>query len=181
MRLLEEGRSPAVVLEALRELDPFLDYRQVGIVAANGTAAVWTGGSARAWAGHVVGHGYVAMGNVLAGREVVDAIAQRFEALTTLELHERILRALEAGRDAGGQQNEDGGHIPERSAVLIVHDREEYPLIDLRVDVHDTAVDELRRVYDSYRPFVEYYALRAKDPPNTPSHDLWPTIRRDTR
>ena len=45
--------------------------------------------------------------------------------------------------------------------------------IDLRVDLHDSAVTELRRVHAGYAPYVEYYALRANDPENTPPQDVW--------
>jgi uncharacterized Ntn-hydrolase superfamily protein len=173
MRLLEQGFSPSVVLGALHSLDPDLDYRQFGIVAADGTAAAWTGPKAGPWAGHIVGHGYVAMGNVLKGAGVVAAMAGAFEKDPSLELHERLVRALEAGRDAGGQQYAGGEHLPERSAVVIVHHREPYPLIDLRIDAHDTAIAELRRVRDAYRPYVDYYALRTRDPANTPTHEDW--------
>ena len=178
MRLLEEGQPPASVLEALKGLDRHIDYRQIGIVGAGGAAGTWTGGTARPWAGHIVGDGYLAMGNVLAGAHVVEAIAGAFAASRTLELHERLLRALEAGRDAGGQRSTLGAHLPERSAALIIHDREEYALMDLRVDAHETAVEELRRVRDAYRPYVEYYELRVKDPPHTPPQDAWREDRR---
>jgi len=174
MRLLEAGNAPAEVLKTLRHHDPHFDYRQVGIVDKNGVAAAWTGPRTRAWAGQRDGPGWIAMGNVLAGPGVVEAMAQAWEVNGGVELHERLLRVLEAGRDAGGQQNAAGRHLEERSAALLVHDREEYALMDLRVDAHLTSVEELRRVRDAYLPYVDYYEMRIKDPPNTPPQDAWP-------
>jgi uncharacterized Ntn-hydrolase superfamily protein len=174
MLLLEEGHEPSAVLERLPRLDGFFDYRQVGIVDRRGRAAAWTGPKARPWAGHEAGPGYVALGNVLAGPRVIEAMAHAFVDAPALELNERLLRSLEAGREAGGQQL-GGDHKAERSAALIVHDRDEYALMDLRVDAHATAIEELRRVRDAYLPYVEYYNLRVKDPPNTPSPDTWLT------
>ncbi|MBL6599212.1 MAG: DUF1028 domain-containing protein, partial [Alphaproteobacteria bacterium] len=88
-------------------------------------------------------------------------------------LDERLLRALEAGRAAGGQAAGDGSPLPERSAALIVMDRDITRDINLRVDLHDDAITELRRVHAGYAPYVDYYALRADDPANTPAQDVW--------
>jgi uncharacterized Ntn-hydrolase superfamily protein len=173
LRMLAEGRSPQEVVLALREFDPHYDFRTVGIVAADGTAAAWTGSKARPAHAHIVGKGYVAMGNSLARTQVIDAMAASFEQQPELELQERMLRALEACSAAGGQQYATGPKLPEHSAVIVVHDKDETPMLDLRVDWHETAIQELRRVRDAYRPLVDYYALRTRDPANTPTHQGW--------
>ncbi|RUA31229.1 MAG: hypothetical protein DSY78_06910, partial [Chloroflexi bacterium] len=84
-------------------------------------------------------------------------------------LEERLLRSIEAGRDAGGQPE------GQRSAALIVYRVEEsYPWMDLRVDAHDEPVGELRRVYELYQPMADYYYyLRPQDPANTPTQQEW--------
>jgi uncharacterized Ntn-hydrolase superfamily protein len=46
-------------------------------------------------------------------------------------------------------------------------------IIDLRVDVHDTAVEELRRVFEAYRPYVAHYLWRSTDPATLPPQDVW--------
>ena len=132
-----------------------------------------TGENCRNWAGHEVGDGYAAFGNVLAGEETVTAIAAAFCQSDELALEERLLRALEAGRDAGGQAGGDGAHLPERSAALVVRGGDIVRDLDLRVDLHDDAVTELRRAYQGYAPYMDYYALRAEDPANTPAQDVW--------
>ena len=168
MHLLETGFSGAKVLKELKDHDPHIEYRQLGIVDKNGAAVARTGNMTLPWAGHIVGDGFVAMGNVLTGKEVVKAMAQAFTTSADLALEERLLLAIEAGRDAGGQPE------GQRSAGLIVYDREDYPLMDLRVDAHDEPVGELRRVYAAYKPYVYYYHyLRPKEPHNTPTQHEW--------
>jgi uncharacterized Ntn-hydrolase superfamily protein len=76
-------------------------------------------------------------------------------------------------RTAGGQQAGDGRYLAERSAALIMVGGAEVAELDLRVDAHDAAVDEPRRVHGADRPYLRYYDLRAKDPPNTPAQDVW--------
>ncbi len=173
MRLLEQGFAPAKVMAELADDDPEIAYRQVGIVDAAGEVAVHTGENTRPWSGHVTGPGYVTMGNVLAGEGVVAAMAAAFEDNADQVLEERLLRVLEAGRDAGGQQAADGRHLPERSATVIVHGHRDYGHIDLRVDAHETAVEELRRVYGVYKPYMPYYRMRHENPAETPAQDVW--------
>ena len=147
IRLLERGDPVAKVIESLRVNDPYFEYRQVGIVDKEGLAAVHTGTRTLSWTGHVTGDGYAAMGNNLDSERVVQAMARTFEESIDLDLDNRLVMSLESGRDAGGQQaaypdlaNQD------RSAGLIVYEREEYAMMDLRVDSHATAIQELRRL-----------------------------------
>jgi uncharacterized Ntn-hydrolase superfamily protein len=86
-----------------------------------------------------------------------------FQRGADLPLWERLLRALEAGKAAGGQP--DG----ETSSGLYVVDREPYPTVDLRVDLHPEPVAELRRLADAYFPLVSYYNLRPRDPSLPPA------------
>ena len=174
IRLLETGLSSGEVLKNLDGEDPYFDYRQVGIVPCQGNIAAHTGAKTRSWAGHIIGNGSVAMGNGLAGEQVVQAMATAFQETEDHDLDERLLLAIEAGRDAGGQRNTQGEHLAERSSALVVYEHEEYPLMDLRVDAHDTAVEELRRVHGEYKPYIPYYYhLRAKEPHHTPPQEEW--------
>ena len=63
--------------------------------------------------------------------------------------------------------------MPERSAALVIKGNDITRDIDLRVDKHSDAVTELRLIYNDYRPYVDYYTLRANDPQNTPPQDVW--------
>ena len=168
MERLEAGGSAKQALEAMQLADGYIEFRQIGIVDTNGNVAVHTGVKARSWAGHQTGDGWVAMGNVLAGSEVVDSMARSFEASIDRPLEDRLISSVEAGRDAGGQPE------GQRSAALIVYHDESYPWMDLRVDAHEEPVAELRRVYGLYSPMASYYYdLRPKDPRNTPTQQEW--------
>jgi uncharacterized Ntn-hydrolase superfamily protein len=171
--LLAAGASPDAALTALDGHDEFIEYRQVGIVSADGAAAAGTGARARKWSGHLVGEGLILMGNVLAGQQVLDAMKAAFAAALTGPFDSALLAALEAGQAAGGQRTEDGRSLNVRSACLLVYGQTRTPLVDLRVDVHDDALGELRRVHTAYGPYVPYYALRASRPDLAPPQDTW--------
>jgi uncharacterized Ntn-hydrolase superfamily protein len=120
---------------------------------------VRTGDDCRPHASHIVGDGWAVSGNFLTSRQVVEAMAEAMTGSADEELAERLLRALEAGRDAGGQtDHHKGEHVRELSTALFVVDGEHpYPKVDLRVDYHPEAVDHLRRLYDYCKPLDAYY------------------------
>ena len=105
MALLRQGLSADEVLERLLAEDTFpgKDGRQVAIVDPKGNLAVFTGPEAADWAGHKKGKNYSAQGNILAGPQVVDQMAEAFEK-STGGLAERLLAALEGGQAGGGDR-----------------------------------------------------------------------------
>lgn len=161
-RLMELGLGPKKVLKDLQDGDPFFEYRQVAILDFRGNSAVFTGGKAYPWAGQVVGETHIATGNVLVGEQVVQAMSQTFADGEDIELEERLMRSVEAGRNAGGQP--DG----QTSAALVVYEKEEFPIVNLRVDVSLEPVGELRKIFDWFRPLISYYVQRTNDPSSVP-------------
>ncbi|MDD9917949.1 MAG: DUF1028 domain-containing protein [Rhodospirillaceae bacterium] len=176
VRALEAGQGLDRAVAAMRESDPSFDYRQIGIVTRDGALFSHTGENARPWAGHIQGDDFVAMGNVLVSGDVVDAMAAAFTASAGEALAERLLRALEAGRDAGGQQGPGGRHYDESSCLLKVIGNDvgrEVPALDLRIDMTSDAVTEMRRFWEIYKPVVPFRAARAADPASIPSTYDW--------
>jgi uncharacterized Ntn-hydrolase superfamily protein len=165
-RLIEAGLAAEKIVAEILASDPYPESRQVAVVDVYGRAHAVTGARNPAWAGHVVGEGYAAAGNVLAGEQVVKAMAKAFEAGAGEALAERLMRAVEAGRDAGGQPE------GQNSSALVVCGEHAFPLVDLRVDLHDAPEAELRRLWDWYAPMLPYYVERAFSP-NVPRWWQW--------
>ena len=157
LRLLELGYKAPAVIDELVKGDPYAEYRQLGVIDADGFAAARTGKMNRDWAGHRVGDDFIVLGNYLTGAHLLDAMEKAFTADPSEDLEERLLRTVEAGRDAGGQ------HGGQQSAALYVVDDRPFAHVDLRVDVHPEPIGELRRVFDVYRPAIPYYNLRQVD------------------
>ncbi len=166
LKLLELGYKAPGVIEELVRADPYCEYRQLGVVDDDGFAAARTGAMNRSWCGHRIGDGYVVLGNAIAGEQVIAAMEEAFLGSSDEDLEERLLRSIEAGRDAGGQPE------GQRSAALVVYDRKDFARVDLRVDLHEEPVGELRRIFEIYRPAIPYYELRQVDP-RVPPLDQW--------
>jgi uncharacterized Ntn-hydrolase superfamily protein len=113
---------------------------------------------AQEWKGALVGDGYVAAGNLASGSLVIEDMARVFEMTRNEQLEERLLRAIEAGRDAGGQ-NEG-----QPSACLVSYDWDVFPYVSLQVEVHDEPVAELRRICEFYKPNISYSNIRPANP-----------------
>lgn len=144
LRLIKTGLPPATALGRLLSKDPDREKRQIIIIDHMGRAAAFTGKETMEWTGHLIRKDHVAAGNMLVGGSVIKAMSRTFEAEKG-NLAERLLKALEAGQQAGGDKR---GHL---SAALLVADdqwkTETRPLLDLRVDAHPDPIKELRRVY----------------------------------
>jgi uncharacterized Ntn-hydrolase superfamily protein len=148
--LLALGLSATEVMTHLVEDDEGWAKRQLGIVDAQGQAAAYTGQECTEWAGHRVGEGYTCQGDILGHERTVQAMARGFEAAEG-ELAERLLAALLAGQEAGGDRR---GR--QSAALLVVREGGSYGgyidrTIDLPVDDHPTPVQELKRLLALHR------------------------------
>jgi uncharacterized Ntn-hydrolase superfamily protein len=142
---LAAGESPEDSLAQLLAEDERRDYRQVAFLAADGRTAAHTGAACIPDCGHVTRSGVSAQGNMLASPAVWFAAADTFAA-TEGTLAERLLAALDAAEDAGGDFR---GR--ESAALLVVsgdpEDKPWQPVFDLRVESGPEPLRELRRLH----------------------------------
>ncbi|HEY0550540.1 MAG TPA: DUF1028 domain-containing protein [Verrucomicrobiae bacterium] len=156
LSLLESGKSAKETLNQLTGADSGRDNRQAGIVDAKGGAASFTGERCNAWAGHIEGTNFCVQGNILAGEEVVKAMARAYEtarAVEGSELADWLMAALESGQQAGGDKR---GR--QSAALLVVREKGGYSgrndrYIDLRVEDHAEPIQELSRLLGIHKKF----------------------------
>jgi len=172
IKLLAQGMLPDRVMQVLAANDPEHDYRQIAIMDREGRIAAHTGSGTRGWSGHESGADCVAFGNGLVGPQVLTGMISGFLSRPDEPLEYRLMRALEGGRDAGGQGTAKD-HRPERSAAIKVVNRLDYPDIDVRVDVHPVAVAELRRVLDEFKLYEVFYRERGRNPSQAVPQDVF--------
>jgi uncharacterized Ntn-hydrolase superfamily protein len=147
LEMLGKGKSATEVLKSLLDADEDREERQVAVVDANGNVAHFTGKTCDPWAGARVGKYYVCVGNLLKGKEVVEAMGDAFEKGRG-PLGWRLMAALEAGDKAGGDRRGK-----QSAALLVVREKGGYRgfddrAIDFRVDDHKEPVRELARILD---------------------------------
>jgi uncharacterized Ntn-hydrolase superfamily protein len=142
--LLRGGASSADVVARLTGADEGRDQRQLGVVSPSG-AVTFTGAACSDWAGGRSGDDYAVQGNILTGPEVVQAMERDWRDGVGGGLVERLLSALAAGEQAGGDRR---GR--QSAAVLVVRPGAGYggddTELDLRVDDHPDPLAELDRL-----------------------------------
>jgi uncharacterized Ntn-hydrolase superfamily protein len=154
LAMLREGADAEAVVAALTAADAGRDQRQLHVMDRAGRSAAFTGAACIDWCGHAIHPDFSVAGNMLAGPAVIAETARAFVA-TPGPLAGRFLAALRAGEAAGGDKR------GRQSAAILIHDGEDYPLLDIRVDDHADPLAELARLeavsrerFSHYRPLM---------------------------
>lgn len=150
---MASGKSAQETLDALISADPGRYARQVGIVDAQGRSASYTGSGCFAWAGSLTGEHFACQGNILTGADVLEAMAETFVAAKG-ELADRLLAALRAGDDAGGDKRgrQGAGLLVTVPNGGVGGDNDRY--LDLRVDDDPAPTARLAELVDLHHLFL---------------------------
>jgi uncharacterized Ntn-hydrolase superfamily protein len=140
LKLLREGRQPRDIVNTLIAADAGRESRQLHIMDASLRIASHTGRDCVDWCGHIAGNGFSIAGNMLAGARVLDDTAKTYAANETLPFAQRLIAAMRSGEAAGGDKR------GKQSAALLIHGKEEWSDLDLRVDDHADPLAELERL-----------------------------------
>ena len=140
LALLAAGASAEDTVRLLTAADDGREVRQVHAMDRRGKFAAHSGSACPQWSGHLIRQTYSVAGNVLAGPQVIEAVASAYDEQAALPFARRLLAAMAAGERAGGDKR------GRQSAALLVHDDQEYSLLDLRADDHPDPLAELERL-----------------------------------
>jgi len=170
--LLERGVTADEIVKVLTRTDKDRDQRQLGVVAADGTSATYTGSKCNSWAGGRAGPYYAVQGNILAGEAVVAEMEKAFQTSVGKPLAERLYAAIVAGDAAGGD-----ARGRQSMALVVTRAKGGYNgftdrAIDLRVDDHADPIVWNRgwtlfteKRFDEARVFQESAATKAEKQP----------------
>ncbi|MDX2158149.1 MAG: DUF1028 domain-containing protein [Hyphomicrobiaceae bacterium] len=140
LALLAAGATADDCVRLLLQADEGRDHRQVHAMDRDGRLAARTGSACVPWCGHLVEATFSVAGNMLAGPEVIHETAKAYAAHLELPFARRLIAALRAGEAAGGDKR------GKQSAAMLIHDGEDHPALDLRVDDHRDPIGELARI-----------------------------------
>jgi uncharacterized Ntn-hydrolase superfamily protein len=150
---LADGASPEELVKKAAHSAEDAD-RQIAVLAPDGRVAADTGRTSFPVSGHLLGDGWSVQGNMLASDEVLPAMAQAFTAAPG-DLPDRLLAAVTAGQDAGGDLR------GRQSAALLVvggdpvSDEDDGVRTDLRVDDSGDPVAQPRMLRNLQRAYDE--------------------------
>jgi uncharacterized Ntn-hydrolase superfamily protein len=147
LSLLKNGLTAQQAVDSLLKDDEGREVRQLAIVDNKGNMAVHTGKSCIQFASHIKGNQFSVQANMMLGSQVPNVMATAFRKSAGKPLAERMLLALDAAQEAGGDIR------GKQSAALIVvpaksNDRPwDERTVDLRVDDSKDPIKEIRRLY----------------------------------
>lgn len=162
LSLMGAGATAEDAVRLLITADAGCDLRQVHIMDRQGNFAAYTGAKCKPWCGHLVKASCSIAGNILAGPGVIEAMAAAYEANAEMPFARRLIAVLKAGEAAGGDAR------GRQSAALLVHDEQDYSLLDLRADDHADPLAELERLEAIARARWVHFrrVLPRRDEPN---------------
>ena len=104
LELLAGDIRAAAVLEMLVRAGDFPDYRQLTVIDRHGGVAHHCGDNTLGLHTVASGQGCIAAGNILGADAVPQGMVDAFSSERDAHLAERLVRSLEAGERAGGEE-----------------------------------------------------------------------------
>ncbi len=160
---LKDGATAGEAVEVVVAGTANIGWRQLAALDRHGNWAAFHGQDIYSVYNHSAGANCLAVGNILANDQVTVAMRDAFVAAGSEPLLERLMRALEAGRDAGGEI-----HLPLLSAALRVTDDDDLDRCDIRVDFADDPIGALRKIKDEYTKSDVSFRKLTLDPGSVP-------------
>lgn len=165
--LMASGLSAAEALERIKAEARHIEYRQLALVDAAGNGAAFSGARTLGTHRTVIEPDVVAAGNLLSSPAVPERMAQAFLSTPQLSLGARLIHAMRAALEAGGEEG------PVHSVGMLLVREVAWPVADLRVDWHDTdPIGELARLWELWEPQLDAYVSRGIDPSLAPSYGV---------
>ena len=144
MSMLRQQVPVQKIVDALIASDEGAAYRQLAVLASDGSVAAYSGEKCIREFGHYVGEGYSVQANMMTRTTVIDAMRETFENAKG-DLAQRMLAALQAAEAEAG----DIRGMQSACVRVMKNDRtslEWQAPYDLRVDEHPYPVEELARL-----------------------------------
>lgn len=142
-----------------------IGYRQLTVVGRSGPGFAHSGPHTLGTHASATAEGAVAAGNMLCGEHIPGVLLDAWSSATG-ELEERLLAAMKAAIEAGGEEG------PVYSAGMSVVADVDWRVTDLRVDWAEDPVDRLGELLDVWLPQRDDYVRRGLDPASAPSYGV---------
>ncbi len=164
--VLESGFDAQSTIQSMKEASPYSEYRQLAVVSSNGNSAAFTGNKALGVHGEFCAKNVASIGNLLSNPAIPEAMGQAFLQYEGQPLTERLILAIEKGFQMGGELDQ------EHSIGLLVFTDEPFAYVDLRVDYSDNPLEDLKKLWEIYKPQANDYKVRAIVPELAPSYGV---------
>ncbi|PWL38709.1 DUF1028 domain-containing protein [Flagellimonas aquimarina] len=155
VELMNNGKSLNEILMAMKDVRFNPERQQYGVILLNTDESplVYSGSEINDWSGEKIGKDFAVMGNILPSEQVVLNAHKAFNANRDKPLAERLMLALKAGEEAGGDKRCETQYA--RSAFIMVYKPQDGAILKLAVQGIEKggkpAVTLLNQQFDFWR------------------------------
>ncbi len=154
-------------IRTMKFASDYPEYRQLAVVDTSGKAAVFTGQKALGIHGEFSEKNVASIGNLLSNPSIPHVMGQNFLANKNRSLAQRLISSIEMGFKMGGELDQEHS-----IALLIYVPDAPFAYIDLRVDYSNDPLQDLKNLWEIYRPQADDYKVRAINPEIAPSYGV---------
>ena len=163
---LAEGHSAPEAITKIIKANEHADFRQLLAVDTSGTAAIHSGSKSLGVHAEFKSLNVAAAGNLLANSNIPMEMVTTFNE-STGHLGDRLINAMRAALTYGGETG------PVHSAGLLLVDKQDWPMADLRCDWTESCpIEAVAAAWHIYKPQMGDYVIRALDPKLAPSYGV---------
>ena len=133
VELMEKGETLEEMLEAMMKDEFQPERQQYGLILldSNTKPIVYSGSEIQQWKGEKLGDDFSVMGNILPGEQLILNAYKAFDENRDKPLAERLMLALKAGEEAGGDKRCETQYA--RSAFIMVYKPEDGAILKLAI------------------------------------------------
>ncbi|WP_461302914.1 DUF1028 domain-containing protein [Aureisphaera sp.] len=133
VEFMENGKSLNEILMAMKDAKFDPEKQQYGVILLNTDESplVYSGTDIKDWNGEKIGNDFAVMGNILPSEQVVINAYNAFNENRDKSLAERLMLALKAGEEAGGDKRCETQYA--RSAFIMVYRPQDDAILKLAV------------------------------------------------
>jgi uncharacterized Ntn-hydrolase superfamily protein len=163
---MTEGHSAPDAIATIIKTTEHADFRQLLAVDTAGTAAIHSGSKSLGVHADFKSLNVAAAGNLLANSNIPMEMVTTFNE-STGHLGDRLINAMRAALTFGGETG------PVHSAGLLLVDKQDWPMADLRCDWTERCpIEAVAAAWHIYKPQMDDYVTRALDPTSAPSYGV---------
>jgi len=130
---MNNGQSLNEILTAMKDARFNPERQQYGVILLNTDESpiVYSGAEIKDWNGEKISYDFAVLGNLLPGERVVENAYKAFNTNRDKSLAERLMLALKAGEEAGGDKRCETQYA--RSAFIMVYKPDDGAILKLAV------------------------------------------------
>lgn len=149
LKLMGSWKSVEEAFDEISRNDEALDVRQVAMMDSTWTVVAHTWSGCLNYASYLEWDSFIVQGNILTNEHVVPAMKKSYEENMELDFAERLYLCIKAWEEAWWELR----WVQSAALRIVPWYKNQYDVIDLRIDDHKAPLTELKRQLDLQKAY----------------------------